>query len=308
MGRYVIRRLIQAIPVIVGATFLIFCLVFALPGDPIQALAGDKRANPVIVDVLREHYHLNDPLWKQYLYYMGNLLTGDLGETYRGRPVTELLSERFPITLKLALTAFAFEVIIGVAAGIMTALRKGKFLNNLVMISTLVLISIPVFVLGSVLQLLLGVKMDLLPIAGTEDGWPTSYILPGFVLGGLSMAYITRLTRTSLIETMRSDYIRTAVAKGLPRRRVIGVHALRNSLIPVVTYLGIDLGALMGGAIITERVFNLPGLGGQIAQSVYLREQTVVVGLVTLLVVIYLLANLLVDLLYAVLDPRIRYE
>jgi oligopeptide transport system permease protein len=307
MGRFVARRLLQAIPVLIGATFLIFCLVFALPGDPIQALAGDKRADPNVAALLREQYHLNEPLFMQYLYYMGGIFTGDLGETYTGRQVSEIVSERFPVTLQLAVTAFAVEAVIGVLAGALAALRKGKFLDNVVLISTLVLVSLPVFVLGSVLQLQLGVEWKLFPVAGDGEGWPTSFILPGIVLASTSMAYIARLMRTSLMESVRADYVRTAVAKGLPQSRVIGFHAMRNSLIPVVTFLGMDLGALMGGAIITERLFNLPGIGQQLAQSVYLREQPVVVGLVTLLVLIYLVANLVVDVLYAVLDPRIRY-
>ncbi|MDX3384822.1 ABC transporter permease [Streptomyces niveiscabiei] len=308
MGRYAARRLLQAIPVLIGVTFIIFCLVFALPGDPIQALAGEKRADPNVAAMLREQYHLNEPLYQQYWHYISGVFTGDLGQTYNGREISEIVSERFPVTLELALTAFGIEAVIGIVAGIFAALKKGKFIDNVVLVSTLILISIPVFVLGSVLQLELGVNLKVTPVAGIEKGWPQSYILPAIVLASTSMAYIARLTRTSMGESVRADYVRTAVAKGLPRRRVIGVHALRNSLIPVVTFLGMDLGALMGGAIITERVFNLPGLGGQIAQSVYLRERPVVVGLVTLLVLIYLVANLLVDLLYAVLDPRIRYE
>ncbi|GAA0591689.1 ABC transporter permease [Streptomyces crystallinus] len=308
MGRFVVRRILQAIPVLIGVTFLIFYLVFALKGDPIQALAGEKRADPNVAAMLREQYHLNDPKIVQYWHYISGVFTGDLGTTYTGRPISEIVSERFPVTLKLALTAFGIEAVIGITAGIFAALKKGKFVDNLVLISTLVLISIPVFVLGSVLQLELGVKLDITPVAGIDDGWPTSYILPAFVLASTSMAYIARLTRASMMESIRADYVRTAIAKGLPRRRVIGIHTLRNSLIPVVTFLGMDLGALMGGAIITERLFNLPGIGGQLAKSVYLRERPVVVGLVTLLVLIYLVANLVVDLLYAVLDPRIRYE
>ncbi|PKV87634.1 MULTISPECIES: ABC transporter permease [Streptomyces] len=308
MGRFVVRRILQAIPVLIGVTFLIFYLVFALKGDPIQALAGEKRADPNVAAMLREQYHLNDPKIVQYWHYITGVFTGDLGTTYTGRPISDIVSERFPVTLKLALTAFGIEAVIGITAGIFAALKKGKFVDNLVLISTLVLISIPVFVLGSVLQLELGVKVGITPVAGIDDGWPNSYILPAFVLASTSMAYIARLTRASMMESIRADYVRTAIAKGLPRRRVIGIHTLRNSLIPVVTFLGMDLGALMGGAIITERLFNLPGIGGQLAKSVYLRERPVVVGLVTLLVLIYLVANLVVDLLYAVLDPRIRYE
>ncbi|HCA86299.1 MAG TPA: ABC transporter permease [Streptomyces sp.] len=308
MGRFVLRRLLQSIPVLLGVTLLIHYLVFALPGDPLQALAGEKRVNPIVAAVLREQYHLDDPWILQYWHYMVDVFTGNFGETYTGREVSEIISERFPVTIKLALTAFVIEALMGVAAGVLAALRKGGFADNLVLISTLVLVSMPTFVSGSVLQLLLGVQWPLLPVAGIDEGWPTSYILPGFVLAAISMAYVSRLTRTSMMETMRADYVRTAVAKGLSRQRVIGRHALRNALIPIVTFLGVDLGFLMGGAIITERVFNLPGLGGQLADSIYLREQPVVVGLVTLLLLIFLAANLIVDLLYAVLDPRIRYE
>ncbi|MFD9488934.1 ABC transporter permease [Streptomyces sp. NPDC059991] len=308
MGRFVVRRILQAIPVLIGVTFLIFYLVFALKGDPIQALAGEKRADPNVAAMLREQYHLNDPKIVQYWHYITGVFTGDLGTTYTGRPISEIVSERFPVTLKLALTAFGIEAVLGITAGIFAALKRGKFVDNLVLVSTLLLISIPVFVLGSVLQLELGVKLGITPVAGIDDGWPNSYILPAVVLASTSMAYIARLTRASMTESIRADYVRTAIAKGLPRRRVIGIHTLRNSLIPVVTFLGMDLGALMGGAIITERLFNLPGIGGQLAKSVYLRERPVVVGLVTLLVLIYLVANLVVDLLYAVLDPRIRYE
>ena len=168
-------------------------------------------------------------------------------------------------------------------------------------------ISIPIFVLAFVAQLLFGVKFQILPVAGIREGL-MSYVMPAFVLGSVSLAYIARLTRTSLIENMRSDYVRTATAKGLSRGRVVGIHALRNSMIPVVTFLGVDLGALMGGAIITETIFNLPGIGRAVFEAVLRQEGTVVVGIVTFLVLVYMISNLLVDALYAVLDPRIRYE
>ena len=313
MGSYALRRLIQAVPVLLGTTLLIFILVFALPGDPIAILAGEKRQDPAVTAVLREQYHLNDPLLVQYGHYMAGIVQGDFGTTYTGVPVSEILAGKFQVTLNLALTALLLEAVIGLGLGLYAALRRGKAADKAILASTLLLISIPTLVTGFVLQLLLGVQLklktgiDFFPVAGVENGW-RSYLLPGFVLAGLSIAYLTRLTRTSLVETLRADYIRTAVAKGLRRRRVIGRHGLRNALIPVVTYLGADLGQLMGGAIITERIFNLPGVGGQLAESVYLRERTVVVGIVTVLVLIYILANLVVDLLYAVLDPRIRYD
>ncbi|GAA0830437.1 ABC transporter permease [Streptosporangium amethystogenes subsp. fukuiense] len=312
MGRYIIRRLLQAIPVLLGATLLIYAVVFALPGDPIAALAGEKRIDPNIVAILREQYHLNDPFLVQYWYYITGLAGGDFGTTFSGVGVDEIIAGKFQVTINLAVTALVLEAVIGVGLGLFAALRRGRASDSLILASTLVLISVPTLVTGFVLQLLLGVKLkqagvDLFPVAGISAGW-RSYLLPGFVLAGMSIAYLTRLTRNSLVEIMRADYIRTAVAKGLPRSRVIGRHALRNALIPLITYLGADLGTLMGGAVITETIFNLPGIGGQLFSSVYLREQPVVVGIVTVLVLIYILANLVVDLLYAVLDPRIRYE
>jgi oligopeptide transport system permease protein len=307
MGRYIARRLLQAIPVFLGTTFLIFALVFAIPGDPIRALSGDKPISPSVYAELQDRYNLDDPFLVQYGKYMGNLFQGDFGQSFRGREVTEILKERFPVTIKLALTAFLFEVFIGISAGVLAGLRRGSFMDNLVLISTTIVVSIPVFVLGFTAQIMLGVKLGWFPIAGLNEGWK-SYLLPAMVLAALSLAYVARLTRTSLVENLRSDYIRTAVAKGLPRKRVVGRHALRNSLIPVVTYLGIDLGALMGGAIVTEGIFNIPGVGQQVFQSIRSQEGPVVIGITTALVLIYIVANLMVDVLYGVLDPRIRYE
>jgi peptide/nickel transport system permease protein/oligopeptide transport system permease protein len=307
MGRYVVRRLIQAIPVFIGTTFIIFALVYALPGDPIRALSGDKPISPSVYRELTDRYNLNDPLLVQYAKYLGGLLHGDFGQSFRGREVSEIMTERFPVTIRLSLVAFAFEILIGILAGVLAGLRKGSLVDNQVLLSTTLVVSIPVFVLGFTAQILLGVKLHWFPIAGVSEGW-FSYLLPGLVLGALSLAYVARLTRTSLVENMRADYVRTATAKGLPRSRVVGRHALRNSLIPVVTYLGIDLGSLMGGAIVTEGIFNIPGIGQQVFLSIKAQEGPVVVGIVTALVIVFIVANLLVDLLYAVLDPRIRYE
>ena len=307
MGRYLARRVLQFIPVFFGATLLIFVMVWAIPGDPIRALAGDRVMPESVRAELADRYNLDEPLMVQYVTYIGNVFQGDFGADFRGRPVSDLMKQRLPITIRLALIAFAFEVVIGIAAGIMAGVRKGGFVDNLVLLSTLVVIAIPIFVLGFIAQLLVGVKLGWLPVSGVQQGW-TSYILPGMVLGSVSLAYIARLTRTSLVENLRADYVRTAIAKGLSRRRVVGLHTLRNSMIPVVTFLAIDLGGLMGGAIITETIFNIPGIGRAVFEGVQRQEGTVVVGIVTFLVVVYLVANLLVDVLYAVLDPRIRYE
>jgi peptide/nickel transport system permease protein/oligopeptide transport system permease protein len=290
-----------------GATFLIFVMVWAIPGDPIRALAGDRVMAQSVQTELRSRYNLDDPLVVQYGKYIGNVFHGDFGADFRGRPVWDLMKQRLPITIRLALLAFGFELVIGIMAGILAGVRKGGFMDNLVLVSTLVVIAIPIFVLGFVAQLLIGVQFHWLPVSGIQNGF-RSYILPAIVLGSVSLAYIARLTRTSLVENLRSDYVRTATAKGLTRRRVVGIHTFRNSMIPVVTYLAIDLGALMGGAIITETIFNIPGIGRAVFEGVQRQEGTVVVGIVTFLVVIYMVANLLVDVLYAVLDPRIRYD
>ena len=307
MGRYLIRRLLQFIPVFFGATLLIFIMVWAIPGDPIAALAGDRVLPDAVREQLRDRYHLDDPLLVQYGKYMGGVFQGDFGDDFRGRPVTDLLAQRLPVTVRLALLAFGFEVVLGIAAGILAGVRKGGFVDSLVLVSTLVVIAIPIFVLGFLAQLVLGVRLGWFPVSGIQNGL-YGYLLPAMVLGSISLAYIARLTRASLVENLRADYVRTATAKGLSRRRVVGIHTLRNSLIPVVTFLAIDLGSLMGGAIITETIFNIPGLGRAVFEGVQRQEGTVVVGIVTFLVVVYMVANLLVDVLYAVLDPRIRYE
>jgi oligopeptide transport system permease protein len=308
MARYVARRILQIIPVFIGTTFLLFTMVWALPGDPIRALSGDKPPPPAVYEQLREQYNLDDPLIIQYLKYMAGLLQGDFGTSFRGREVSDIMAEAWPVTLKLALTAFVFEIVIGLTAGILAGLRKGRFIDNLVLVSTTLVVSIPIFVLGFTAQLVFGVKLGWFPIAGVQNGWPTDYILPGLVLASVALAYLARLTRTSLVENLRSDYVRTAIAKGLPRRRVVGRHTLRNSLIPVVTLLGVDLGNLMSGAIVTEGIFNLPGIGQQIFRAIGNREGTIVVGISTALVLVFLFANLIVDVLYGLLDPRIRYE
>lgn len=308
MWRYVARRLLQAVPVFLGTTFLIFVMVFALPGDPIQALAGDKPLPESVLHALRERYHLNDPLIVQYGKYLAGLVRGDLGETYDGQDVSAVLSGRWAVTAQLAVTAWIFELVIGIALGVWAGLRRGGLADTLVLSGTTLVIAVPVFVLGYTAQIVFGLHWQVFPTAGTDDGWPLSYLLPGIVLGSLGLSYVARLTRTSLAENLRADYVRTAYAKGLSRVRVIGKHTLRNSLIPVVTYLGVDFGSLMGGAIVTEGIFNLPGVGQQVFQSIQLKEGPVVVGATTMLVLVFLLVNLIVDLLYGVLDPRIRHD
>ncbi|WP_040161188.1 ABC transporter permease [Mobilicoccus massiliensis] len=309
MGKYVVRRFLQMIPVILGTTFIIYAMVFALPGDPSAGKCGDRACPPAVVKQIREEYNLDDPLPVAYVKYLGKLATGDLGENTYGVPVMKDLAQRYQITGKLALMAIAIEAVIGIAAGVLAAIKKGSFLDSLVLVSTLVVISIPVFVLGVLAQYYLGVKWGLFPVTVTSKN-PSIYQLamPALVLASLSMAYVTRLTRTNLAENLRADYVRTAKAKGLTQRRAIGLHALRNSMIPVITFMGFDFGALLGGAIVTERIFNIQGIGGYIFQSINHRDGFAVVGAVTALVIVYLIVNLIVDLLYGVLDPRISHD
>lgn len=310
MGRYILRRLLQMVPVVIGATFLIYAMNFALPGDPVRALGGERPLPEEVQEQIRDRYNLDDPLLVQYGKYMGNVLQGDLGESLavrRGTDVSDIIADTWPVTARLALVAFAFEIVIGIGAGVVAALRSGSFLDNLVRGSTILIVSVPIFVIGLVAQIVFGVRLGVLPVAGTAQGW-VSYILPGFVLAAVSLAYVSRITRNSLMENLRADYVRTATAKGLSRRRVVGRHALRNSMIPVVTFLAFDLGTLLSGTIVTEGIFNLNGIGGIAFDAIRQQDGTVVVGIVTMFVLIFVLANLIVDILYAVLDPRIRYD
>ena len=307
MTRYVIRRLLQFFPVVIAATFIIFALVFAIPGDPIRALSGDRPLSEAVQQTLRDRYNLDDPLLVQYGKYVLNVVQGDFGTTFQGRPVGDIIAQRAPVTIRLALTAFVIQGVIGLIAGVLAALRRQGFIDTLVQVSTTILVAIPGLVLAMVGQVTFGLYLGWFPIAGIGQGW-YSYILPAAVLASASTALIARLLRTSLIENLRADYVRSATAKGLTRSRVVGRHALRNSLIPVVTFMGADLGAMLGGTVIIEGIFNLPGLGGEIFRAIGAQEGTVIVGIVTLLVLVFLVLNLIVDILYAYLDPRIRYD
>ena len=309
MGRYVARRLLQMIPVFLGTTFLIFFMVYSLPGDPVLGLFGDKGVDPATLAAKRHELGLDLPIWEQYWNYMTNIILHfDFGNQIRnGRPVTEVLGDAFPITLQLAALAFAFELIFGIGLGVVAGLKAGRLADNMILIVTLLIISIPVFVLGFIIKMVFAFQLGWIEPNVSNDQLLSEMIAPAIVLGGLSLAYVARLTRTTMAENLRADYMRTAVAKGLPKSRIIGVHLMRNSMIPVVTFLGTDIGALMGGAVVTEGIFNVKGIGGVIYESISRREGATIVGLVTILVIVYLVTSLLVDLLYAVLDPRIRY-
>ncbi|MFJ6849738.1 ABC transporter permease [Streptomyces sp. NPDC091271] len=308
MGRYVARRLLQMIPVFLGSTLLVFAMMYALPGDPVRALAGEQAVDPTQIAEMKKELGLDLPLWHQYWNYLVNLFQGDFGtQIASGRPVADIISEAFPITVRLALFAFIFTVVVGISMGIFAGLKADTLRDRGLLVLTLLLISVPSFVLGFLGQYFFAFQLGWVEPNVSLEASSSELILPAVVLGSLSLAYVARLTRTSVAENLRSDYMRTAVAKGLPRRRIIGVHLMRNSLIPVVTFLGTDLGALLGGAVVTEGIFNIKGVGYNVFDALRHREGATVVGIVTLIVVVYLIASLVVDLLYAVLDPRIRY-
>ncbi|MBA2558574.1 MAG: ABC transporter permease [Propionibacteriales bacterium] len=333
MGRYTVRRLLQFIPVLLGTMFLLHYLQaisIQINGNPVRALFGDRQPPPDTLAALTRSLGLDDPCLSQpgnpclglFGDRLANYAHGDFGVDFTLQPITELIAQAAPITLRLTLIAIAFESLVGIVAGLIVGIRKDKLADNFVRISTVLVISVPVFVLGVLVQIFSGLYIGVwLKDRGAPD-WLTaafsisyqfdhpwaSLLVPGMVLGSFSLGFIARLTRTSLIETLRADYVRTARAKGLSKSRVVGVHALRNSLIPVITYIGIDIGYLMGGALVTEGIFNIPGIGGLTFQSTRAGETPVIIAVATLLTLVFLLASLLVDLLYAVLDPRIRYD
>jgi oligopeptide transport system permease protein len=298
---------LQAVPVFFGTTFLIYFMVFAMPGDPIIALFGDKGVNPAIAEKLREQYHLNEPFIVQYFIYIGGIFQGDFGTSFSGQPVANILTQTFPVTLRLALIAVTIETIVGITIGLFAGLRKGKLFDASSLVVSLILISTPVFVIAFVSQFFFAIQLGWARPTVSGAAGITELLLPGAVLATVGVSYIIRLTRSSVIETSGQDFVRTAYSKGLTRPRVIRYHVLRNSLIPVVTYLSIDFGILLVGATVTEGIFNVPGVGRTLYQAIIRGEGPTVVSFVTVMVLIYLVVNLLTDLFYAVLDPRIRY-
>lgn len=308
MAYYIIKRILQVIPVIIGVTLILFTLMYVIPEDPAQLIL-QKGATEEALANLRAKMGIDKPLYVQYWRYIKQLAQGDLGTSYRyRRSVNSILAEHYPNSIRLALAAIMIEIIIGIFAGIISAIKKYSFWDVLVTVSTTLAVCIPVFWLGMMLQVAFGLKLSILPISGMGDGSIKYYILPAITLASVSTAFVARMTRSSMLEVMSNDYITTAYAKGLSQFRVIGKHALKNALIPVVTLIGIDLGALMGGAILTETVFSWPGIGRTIYLAILQRDAPVVIGGTIILVLIFVFINLIVDIIYAILDPRIRYE
>lgn len=283
---------------------LVFFLIHLVPGDPVAVMLGDW-ASPADESALREQLGLNLPIWTQYIHYLSGLVQFDLGTSlFFQQPVSELIAERFPMTLQLAVMALIVAVLIAFPLGIWAALRAGKWPDHLSMTVSLIGVSIPNFWLGPMLILVFSLSLAWLPVSGAEQ--PFSWVLPSITLGTALAAILARMLRASLLEVMHEDFIRTAQAKGLPSTLVYGKHALLNALLPVVTILGLQLGTLLGGAVITEVVFDWPGLGQLLVESIQRRDYPVVQGCILVISVAYITVNGLTELVYAWIDPRIR--
>ncbi|MFE0153014.1 ABC transporter permease [Nonomuraea sp. NPDC059007] len=312
MRRYLLRRLAESAVTFLLATVVVFAGVRALPGDPARALAGED-ATPELLAAIREQYGLDQPLLVQYTRYVTTSLTGDLGTSLRtGLPVRDMLAQALPVTVELALLSLAIAVLIGVLAGVVAAVRRGRPAEWVANGFALLGLSIPNFWLGLMGILWLSVALGLFPASGyvpffTDPlGNLHRMVMPAVVLGTGLAAVIMRQTRASMLEALSADYVRTARAKGLAERQVIGVHALRNSLIVVVTIAGLQLGVLISGAVVTERIFAIPGFGKLTVDAVFQRDYPIIQGVVLVTATAYIVINLLVDLLYSVIDPRIR--
>ncbi len=318
MLQYIRRRLVQFIPVFFGVTLALFFITTILPGDPVSMRAGERKMDPALYRQLMHEYGLDRPWYVQYVSYLDDLAHGDLGTSiYTGRSVLDIYKDTYPYTLKLSLTAIAIEIVIGVGVGIVSAVKQFTIWDTLVTLVSSISVALPVFWLGLMLQYLFGIQMKIwtngalyLPISGASgpvfQDW-VHLILPSITLAAVSTAYAARIMRSQLLEVQGQDYVRTAYAKGLSGTRVLWGHEMKNALIPVVTFIGLDLGVMLSGAILTETVFNWPGIGYTIYRAIGMRDYPVVFGGVTLVLFAVLIVNLLVDISYAFLDPRIRY-
>ncbi|MGW5358942.1 ABC transporter permease [Actinopolymorpha pittospori] len=312
MRSYLLHRLWQSVVTLVLATIVVFLGIRALPGDPALALAGEER-DPASLAAIRAKYGLDDPLLVQYWHFVSNSLRGDLGTSIRtDTPVTSMIATALPVTLELSLLSLAVAALVGIGAGVVAAVRRGRAIEWAANALALAGLSVPNFWLGLIAIVYLAVAVRLFPASGyvpfTSDpiGNLHHLVLPSLVIGTGLAAVIMRQTRSSMLEALSTDYVRTARAKGLPAHTVITRHALRNSLIVVVTIVGLQLGALISGAVVTERIFGLPGFGKLTIDAVFQRDYPVIQAVVLVTAAAYILINLLVDLLYSVIDPRIR--
>lgn len=304
MYKYVLKRLLMLIPVILGVSFLVFFIMSLAPGDPARTILGETAPIESVM-ALREELGLNDPVIVRYVNYMADLLHGDLGESYKtGQPVISEILSRFPATLTLAFWGMLFAVVLSIPIGIISATKQYSIMDRVSMVFALLGVATPNFWLG--LMLIIGFSLNLkwFP-SGGNDGW-RSLVLPVITLGTGCMASITRITRSSMLEVIRQDYIRTAKAKGVNKKAVIYKHALKNALIPVVTVVGLQFGSLLGGAVLTESVFSWPGVGTFLVNSIKAQDTPAVLGCVIVFCICFSIVNLVVDILYAYIDPRIK--
>ena len=305
MVKYIIRRLIAMIPVVIGITFLVFMIMQLAPGDPVRMILGDS-AEPEAIEAMREEMGLNDPVLVQYGRYMVNLLHGDMGTSYTNqRPVAHEVFSRVPATFELALVSAVVSILFAIPLGVVAAVKQNTLFDNLSMVLSLVGISMPAFWLALMLMLVFSLRLGWFPVQGNSDGW-RSFVLPSIAIGFMNMAAIARTTRSSMLETIRQDYIRTARSKGISEGEVIMHHAFGNALIPTITVVGVQLGGLLGGAVLTETVFAWPGLGRLMVQAVNGRDVPVVMGCIVILSIGFSIVNLIVDLAYGFIDPRVR--
>jgi peptide/nickel transport system permease protein len=314
MARYTLKRLLSAIPLLLAVSVVAFALVRLVPGDPITALLGPGN-NPEQAAALRQKYALDRSLPVQYLAWLGRAVRGDFGESFfTGQPVLRAIVERLPVTLELAGIALLFAVLVGIPLGIASAVRPNRAIDHVSRVLGLIGLSVPGFWLGSILILFLSLKLGLLPSGRFIPIWESPWenfrrmLMPGLALGAAVAAVVMRTARSAMLEALTGDYVRTARAKGLAPRRVILRHALRNALVPIVTVLGLQAGYLLGGSIVIEQVFSLPGVGRLALQAIGSRDYALLQGTVLFVALAFILINVLVDLLYARLDPRIRLE
>jgi len=306
MTAFVARRLLAAVPVLLAVSLATFALLYLVPGDPVKTLVGE-RASPETIANIRRDLGLDLPVVQRYLTWLGRTLRGDLGRSWTtGRPVAASLAVRFPVTLRLALVAFAVSVTVGLGVGVFSATRHNSAADHGVRFLLLLVGAVPVFVMATAAMYVFGVRLHWLPVSGLGDGSLRYFILPGAVLGLYLSIYQARMTRSVMLEVIRQDYIRTARAKGLPERVVIWRHAFRNALVTVITLLGGSLSNLLVGSVLTETIFNLPGVGRFTVDAAYARDFPVVMGCFLFQAVVFVSANVLVDIGYALADPRVR--
>lgn len=306
MISYIIRRLLLLVPVLFGVTTLVFFLIHLIPGDPVELMMGDS-AFPADKKQLREQLGLNQPLYEQYLNYMKDLITGNLGDSIHSRkPVLGAILERFPATVELMLGAMIIAIGLAIPLGLLSAVKRGSWIDQIAMLFSLIGVSIPNFWLGPMLILIFAIQLDWLPV--NERGTLLHLILPAITLGTALASILSRITRSSVVETLGADYIRTATAKGISDFQIVFQHAFRNALIPVITVVGLQVGVLLSGAIITEFIFDWPGLGLLLIEGIQSRDYPLVQGCVMFIACTYVLVNLFTDLSYVFIDPRVRLQ